>query len=154
MQPAGYYSMEEGCLVDRFEDLEERLAQVPLFATLPKDQRLVIAQLATHHEAPAGEELTREGEEGREFIILLDGEVEVSRDGQVITTLGPGSHFGEIALMAHRPRTATITAKTPVVAESIGRSGFALALAEVPGLSDELLAAMASRLAQLDASTP
>ena len=147
MQPAGYDSMGKGCLVDRFEDLEERLARVPLFATLPKDQRLVIAQLATHHEAPAGEELTREGEEGREFIILLEGEVEVTRGGQVITTLGPGSHFGEIALMAHRPRTATITAKTPVVAESIGRSGFALALAEVPGLSDELLAAMASRLA-------
>jgi CRP-like cAMP-binding protein len=147
------YDSTEGCLVDRFEDLEARLAQVPLFATLPKEQRLVIAQLATHHEAPAGEELTREGEEGREFIILLDGEVEVSRGGQVITTLGPGSHFGEIALLAHAPRTATITAKTPVVAESIGRSGFALALAEVPGLSDELLAAMASRLAQLDAST-
>jgi CRP-like cAMP-binding protein len=140
-------------LVDRFEDLEQRLAQVPLFATLPKDQRLVIAQLATHLEAPAGEELTREGDEGREFIILLDGEVEVSRGGQVITTLGPGSYLGEIALMAHRPRTATITAKTPVSAESIGRSGFALALAEVPGLSGELLAAMASRLAQLDAST-
>jgi CRP-like cAMP-binding protein len=139
--------------VDRFEDLEERLAQVPLFASLPKEQRLVIAQLATHLEAPAGEELTREGEEGREFIILLDGEVEVSRDGEVITTLGPGSHFGEIALIAHGPRTATITTKTPVAAESIGRSGFALALAEVPGLSDELLAAMATRLAELDAST-
>jgi len=111
----------------------------------------VIAQLATHLEAPAGEVLTREGEEGREFIVLLDGEVEVTRGGQVIATLGPGSHFGEIALIAHGPRTATVTATTPVTVEAIGRSGFALALAEVPGLSDDLLAAMAIRLAELDA---
>ncbi len=137
--------------MDRFDLLEGRLAQVPLFAELPREQRLVIAQLATHLEAPAGEVLTREGEEGREFIILLDGEVEVSRDGQTIATLGPGSHFGEIALIAHGPRTATVTTTTPVAIEAIGRSGFALALAEVPGLSDDLLAAMATRLAELDA---
>ncbi len=139
--------------MDRFDRLEERLAQVPLFSTLSQEQRLVVAQLATHLEAPTGEVLTREGEQGREFVILLEGEVEVSRDGQVVATLGPGSHFGEIALLAHAPRTATVTAKTPVVAEAIGRSGFALALAEVPGLSDELLAAMANRLAELDART-
>ena len=106
--------------MDRFDDLEERLARVPLFAALPREQRLVIAQLATHLEAPAGEVLTREGEEGREFIILLDGEVEVTRGGQVIATLGPGSHFGEIALIAHGPRTATVTATTPVTVEAIG----------------------------------
>src|SRR5260370_5486636 len=135
----------------RFGMLEERLAQVPVFATLPKEQRRVIAQLAHHLEVPAGEELTREGEEGREFIILLDGEVDVCRDGNVIATLGPGSHFGEIALLAHTPRTATVTSKTPVVAEVIGRSGFALALADIPGLSEDLLAAMANRLAELGA---
>jgi CRP-like cAMP-binding protein len=139
--------------VDRFEDLEERLARVPLFASVPREQRMVIAQLAHHVEAPAGEVLTREGEEGREFIVLLDGEVEVTRGGQHIATLGPGSHFGEIALIAHSPRTATVTATTPVTIEAIGRSGFALALAEVPGLSDALLGAMAMRLAELDATT-
>jgi CRP-like cAMP-binding protein len=137
--------------MDRFGDLEARLARVPLFASLPKEQRFVIAELATHVEAPAGTELTREGEEGREFVILLDGEVEVRRDGDVVATLGPGSHFGEIALLAHGPRTATVIAKTPVVAELIGRSGFALALAESPGLSEHLISAMASRLAELDA---
>jgi CRP-like cAMP-binding protein len=137
--------------VDRFTDLEERLRQVPLFAALPKDQRFVVAELATHLEASPGEELTHEGDEGREFIILLEGEVEVRREGQLIATLGPGSYFGEIALLARTPRTATVTAKTPVVAEAIGRSGLALALAEVPGLSDALLAAMATRVAELGA---
>lgn len=139
--------------MDRFDDLEERLARVPLFAALPKEPRRVIAELATRVEAPAGEVLTRQGEEGREFIILLDGEVEVTRDGELIATLGPGSHFGEIALIAHGPRTATVTATTPVTVETIGRSGFSLALAEVPGLSDALLSAMAIRLAELDAHT-
>ena len=127
--------------MDRFADLEERLREVPLFATLTKEQRFVVAELATHLEAPAGEELTHQGEEGREFIILLGGEVEVRREGELIATLGP--------LMAHTPRTATVTAKSPVVAETIGRSGLALALAEVPGLSDALLAAMANRVAEV-----
>ena len=139
--------------MDRFEALEARLTQVPLFASLPHAQLLVVAQLASHVEVPAGEELTREGEEGREFIVVLDGEVEVRREGQLVATLGPGSYFGEIALLVHSPRTATVTAKTPVAAEAIGRSGFALALAEVPGLSENLLAATAARLAELDAPT-
>jgi len=139
--------------VDGSDALEDRLRQVPLFASLPPAQLLVIAQLASRVEVPAGQELTREGDEGREFIVVLDGEVEVRRQGQLVATLGPGSHFGEIALLAHSPRTATVTAKTPVVAESIGRSGFALALAEVPGLSENLLAATATRLAELDAQT-
>ena len=111
----------------------------------------MIAELASHLEVPAGEELTREGEEGREFIVLLDGEVEVRRGGQAIATLGPGSYFGEIALIEQQPRTATVIAKTPVSAEVIGRSGFRLSLAEVPGLASELLAAVASRLAEQDA---
>ena len=139
--------------MDRFDDLEERLARVPLFAALSREQRLVIAQLATHLEAPAGEVLTREGEEGHEFIILLDGEVEVTRDGQLIATLGPGSHFGEIALISRGLRTATVTATTPVTVEAIGRSGFALVVAEVSGLSNDLLGAMATRLVELDAQT-
>lgn len=139
--------------MDRIEVLEQRLAEVPLFAGLPREKRLLIAELATHLDVPAGEVVTREGEEGHEFMILLDGEVEVSRGGRVVATLGPGSHFGEIALMAYRPRTATVTATKPVSAEVIARFGFALALAEIPGLADHLITAMATRLAELEGDT-
>src|SRR5260370_41678949 len=70
-----------------------------------------------------------------------------------IATLGRGSDFGEIALLEDRARTATLTALTPMVVEVSGRSGFALALAEVPGLSDDLRDAMARRLHQLAGDT-
>ena len=134
--------------MDRLDDLQERLGNVPLFAGLPADKRRLVAESATHVDAPAGTVLTREGEEGHEFIIVLDGEVEVRRDDKLIATLGPGSHFGEIALMAHRPRTATVTATSDVSAEVIGRFAFALALVEIPGLADHLVGEMASRLAE------
>ena len=136
--------------MERLDEVEGQLARVPLFAGLPREKRLLVAELATHIEAPAGSVLTREGEEGHEFIIMLEGEVEIRRDGRLVATLGPGSHFGEIALMAHRPRTATATAITDISAEAIDRFGFALALVNVPGLADHLLGEMASRLAELE----
>ncbi len=139
--------------MERIDMLEERLADVPLFAGLSGGHRRVIAELAHRVEVPAGATLTVQGEDGRDFMIVLEGDVEVRAGDTVVTTLGPGSYFGEIALLDDRPRTATLTALTPMVLEVIGRSGFALALAEVPGLSDELRDAMARRLQELDGDT-
>jgi CRP-like cAMP-binding protein len=139
--------------MDRIAVLEERLADVPLFAGLSGGHRRVIAELAHRVEVPAGTTLTVQGDEGRDFMIVLEGDVEVRAGDAVVTTLGPGSYFGEIALLDDRPRTATLTALTPMVVEVIGRSGFALALAEVPGLSDELRDAMDRRLHELDGDT-
>jgi CRP-like cAMP-binding protein len=139
--------------MDRIDVLEGRLADVPLFADLSGGHRRVIAELAHRVEVPAGRTLTVQGEDGRDFMIVLEGNVEVRADDKVVTTLGPGSYFGEIALLDDRPRTATLTALTPMVVEVIGRSGFALALAEVPGLSDELRDAMGRRLHELDGDT-
>jgi CRP-like cAMP-binding protein len=138
--------------VDRIEALEAHLAQVPLFAELPQHQRSVIAQLAKRVEVPAGGLLTREGDEGHEFMMVLEGELDVRHGDRLVATLRPGSFLGEIALLDHRPRTATVTATTPAVVEVIGRSGFALALAQAPELSEQLLAVMARRLAELDRS--
>src|SRR5258708_6968622 len=138
--------------MERIDVLEERLADVPLFAGLSGGHRRVIAELAHRVEVPAGATLTVQGQDGRDFMIVLEGDVEVRAGDAVVTTL-PGSYFGEIALLDDRPRTATLTARTPMVLEVIRRSAVALALAEVPGLSDELRDAMARRLQELDGDT-
>jgi CRP/FNR family cyclic AMP-dependent transcriptional regulator len=136
--------------MDRHDRIEERLAQVPLFQGLSKKELKMISQLATYLEEPAGTVLTREGAVGHEFIIVLDGEIEVRQGDRVIAERGPGSYIGEIALLDHRPRTATVVAKTPIKIEVIGQREFAGLLAEVPELSQQLLAAVARRLEALE----
>jgi CRP-like cAMP-binding protein len=84
---------------------------------------------------------------------VLDGEIEVRQGDRVVAERGPGSYIGEIALLDHRPRTATVVAKTPVKIEVIGQREFAGLLAAVPELSQQLLAAMARRLEALDSAS-
>lgn len=136
--------------MDRHGWIDERLTEVPLFANLDKKHLKQISSLATQIEVKEGKDLTREGEHGSEFIIVLEGEAEVKVDGQVVATRGPGDYFGEIALLANRPRTATVTATTPMRIEVIGRREFQTLLEDNPGIATELLAATADRLAEND----
>ena len=141
-----------GGVMDRHDRIDEQLANVPLFSGLSKKELRLISQLATYLEEPAGTVLTQEGKPGHEFIIVLNGEIEVRQGGKVVAERGAGSYVGEIALLDHRPRTATVVAKTPVAIEVIGQREFAGLLAEVPELSQQLLATVARRLADLDAN--
>jgi CRP-like cAMP-binding protein len=69
---------------------------------------------ADEREAPAGASLTEEGQGGREFFVLVEGAVVAKRDGRKLADLGPGDWFGEIAILTYKPRTATVTAISPV----------------------------------------
>jgi CRP-like cAMP-binding protein len=129
---------------------DECLAQVPLFKDLSKKHLQRIASLATRLDLPAGRELTTEGAIGHEFLVVLDGEVEVRHGDKVIATRGAGEYFGEISLLNHQPRTATVVAKTPVVVEVIGQREFATMLDDEPEVKDQLMAAMAQRLAEIE----
>jgi CRP-like cAMP-binding protein len=130
---------------------EDLLGEVGLFRDLSPRQRRHIAGLMTRLDEPAGTVLTREGAPGAEFVIVLEGAVEVRRGDRVVKTLGPGEYVGEIALLGHQPRTATVVATTPVVIEVLDRREFATLLTDNPDLSTQLLATMAERLDELDA---
>jgi CRP/FNR family cyclic AMP-dependent transcriptional regulator len=136
--------------MDRHTWIDEQLAAVPLFEGLSKKQLRRISSLMTRIDRPAGQVLTTEGQQGYEFFIVLEGEVEVRQGDRVIATRRPGDYVGEIALLDRRPRTATVVATTPVSVEVLSRSEFVSLLAEVPELSAQVMATMAQRLVDLE----
>ena len=127
--------------------VDQHLANVPLFADLDRKELEEISSLATETQVKAGKVLTQQGAHGNEFIVILEGEAEVVRDGDLLATIGPGTYFGEIALLSERPRGATVTAKTDMSIAVINRREFSTMLADAPEVSTKLLATMADRLA-------
>jgi CRP-like cAMP-binding protein len=123
---------------------------VPLFVGLTKKQLRLISQLATELEEPAGTVLIQQGNVGHDFIVVVQGEIEVSQDGRVVGEYGPGSYVGEIALLEQRPRNATVIAKTRIKLEVINQREFAGLLEEMPDLARQIRAVAADRLANAE----
>ena len=123
------------------------IGKVPLFARCSKRELTEIASLADEVDIPEGKELIREGERGREFFVLVDGNAEVRRHGERVKSLGPGDFFGEIALITSVPRTATVTAASPVRALVVSDQAFRSLLDRVPPLQLKVLETLAERLA-------
>jgi len=100
------------------------LRRLPIFAPMsaPTIER-IMAEL-TRLEVPAGHVLIRQGDQGDRFYVLAEGRVEVTVDGRHVAERGPGDHFGEIALLRNVPRTATVTALTPLRLIAIERPRF------------------------------
>jgi CRP/FNR family cyclic AMP-dependent transcriptional regulator len=122
------------------------LSNVPLFAGLSKGELGQIASIADEIDFRAGKVLIREGERGREFFVLLDGEVDVRRKGRKLATRRTGDFFGEIALVSDVARTATVTTTTPVRALVIEDREFRGLVGNVPAIALKLLQAVAERL--------
>jgi CRP/FNR family cyclic AMP-dependent transcriptional regulator len=125
----------------------ELIKRAPLFWSCSKRELQQIAQIADEIDLRVGKEMTRQGERGREFFVLLEGDAEVVKDGRSINTLGAGDFFGEIALVSDRPRTATVTATSPVRALVITDRAFRRLLEDQPDIQSKVLAALAARLA-------
>jgi len=122
------------------------IRQVPLFAQLGRAEVGEIAQIADEVDVKAGKELTREGERGSEFFVLLDGAAEVRRGGDRVNQLGPGDFFGEIALVSRSPRTATVTTTEPSNLLVITATGFRALLDRSPRIQLRVLETLADRL--------
>lgn len=122
------------------------IKRAPLFADCSRSELEQIAQLADEIDLAEGKELTRVGEPGHEFFVLLEGEADVTKDGQSINTLRAGDFFGEIALVEDTPRTATVTATTPVRMLVITDRAFKRLLDEQHELQRKVLVALAERV--------
>jgi CRP/FNR family transcriptional regulator, cyclic AMP receptor protein len=91
---------------------EEALARVSLFSMLSKKELTRLARDAHDRTFPAGTVLTAEEEGGATFGVIVEGRATVSVHGRPARTLGPGDYFGEMALIDHSYRSATVTAET------------------------------------------
>jgi CRP/FNR family cyclic AMP-dependent transcriptional regulator len=123
------------------------LRDVPLFSGCSVKELGQIAMLADELFQPEGTTLISEGSKGREFFVLVDGTVDVRRSGRKLNSLGAGSFFGEIALVAETPRTATVTATSAVRLLVITGQAFQRLLGETPAIQAKVMAALAERVA-------
>ena len=125
----------------------ELIRKVPLFSRCSRAELKEIAKLADEIDLRQGKEMTREGAPGREFFVLLEGTADVRKKGRKINTLGAGDFFGEISLVSRQPRTATVTATSPVRALVVTDYSFRHLLDESPQIKTKVMEAMAERLA-------
>ncbi|MBA2358200.1 MAG: cyclic nucleotide-binding domain-containing protein [Actinobacteria bacterium] len=125
----------------------ELIKGVPLFSRCSKKELQEVAALADEIDLPEGRVLTREGDTGHEFFVILEGTAEVRHGGRKVRTLGPGDFLGEIALLTQLPRTATVTAATPLDVLVITAREFRSLLAHAPKVQTKVLEALAERLA-------
>lgn len=134
--PAEVFEVDKGAfdhlLADKLQlpDFEPTLQQVAELRGLSCFSGLSTAQLwelldrgAWVSFAP-GEQIMREGDVGDSFYAISSGQVEIVKDERLVTTIGRGSYFGEVALLMDVPRTATVTARTPVRTFRLDRDGF------------------------------
>ena len=88
----------------------------------------------------------RQGDPGRELFVLLKGTARVVRNGRTLRKLGKGDHFGEISLIDHRPRTASVIAETEAEIMGLSSKSFMTLLDSVPGLAKKAVLALCEYL--------
>ena len=127
----------------------ELLRQVSLLSLLPEPTLESLARALKRVEVAAGDVFIREGDHGDAFYVVESGSVEVTKEGRHVAHLGPGDYVGEIALLRDVPRTATVTATSASVLQSLDREHFIPAVTGQGEFRDAADAAIATRLAML-----
>ena len=128
----------------------EHLQSVPLFAGCSRKELEKIARAGDEISMTAGSLVIDQGQTAREAFVLLEGTATVKRNGRKVTTLGPGAVMGELSLLDHGPRTATVTCDTDCSLLVIDQRHFLGVIDEVPSIAAKLLATLAGRIRDLD----
>jgi CRP-like cAMP-binding protein len=129
----------------------EFLRAVPLFSACTGGELRSIAQLGTPVGAEDGDYLTRQGEVGREFFLVLDGVASCRVRKKEVRRFGEGSYFGELALLHGGVRGADVVAVSPMDLLVFDMREFRSMLMTTPNISVKMLAYLAERLAETDA---
>ena len=124
----------------------EALKRAPLFEGLSNKELNEVAIRTDDVDFAAGKVLCTEGEIGSEFYVIMEGEAEVTRGGQTVATHKAGGFFGEVSLVEDVPRTATVTATTPLRCFVLTRGRFLHVLDENPEVERKVMRALAKRL--------
>jgi CRP-like cAMP-binding protein len=127
------------------------LKSIWLFSSCTASELRKIRSSLDEVVVPPGKVLVEEGRIGMEFFLIVSGYAAVTREGKKVATLGPGGHFGELALLDRRPRSASVESETAMDLLVLSQRQFNSILTTVPSISRKLLAAMANRLREADA---
>jgi CRP/FNR family cyclic AMP-dependent transcriptional regulator len=126
------------------------IKSVTLFSSCSKKELEAIASQADELTLPAGKTLTKQGDRGREFMVIVDGSAEVRKNGRKVNTLGSGDFLGEIALISGGPRTATVTTTSESDLLVLTDRAFRQLTKQMPSIHASVLKALSERL-QADA---
>ena len=124
----------------------ELMRSTPLFSHCTNKELAALAAEADELMLPAGKELTRQGERGREFIVIVEGSADVKKNGRRINRLRSGDFVGEIALISGGPRTATVTTTSEARLLVLTDRAFRRVTGEIPSVQASVLRALAERL--------
>lgn len=130
------------------------LAKVPLLAGMDRKDLEHVGRLCEEVDIVAGKVVARQGDRATEFFVIVDGQVGVDRDGEHLRDMGPGDFFGELAMLANIPRTATVTTTTPCRFLVLGSREFNSLLHDHPAIQHAVLHAVAQRVASLEPHLP
>jgi CRP/FNR family transcriptional regulator, cyclic AMP receptor protein len=133
-------------MIGAMADLAETLADVPLFSRLERRDRERLAERMKQRSWNEGETVIEEGRGGAGFWVIESGNATVSIRGEVVRGLGPGDHFGEIALLDDGPRSATVTAATDLRCNGIVAWEFGPFVQEQPAVAWAMLQSLAAML--------
>jgi CRP/FNR family transcriptional regulator, cyclic AMP receptor protein len=129
-------------------DTAALLKQVPLFSDLDNRELEQIARSMKQRSFSAGQQIAVEGQSGVGFFVIEDGQAKVTVHGDEVRRLGPGDYFGEIALIAQSPRTATVTADTELKTYGMTFWDFRPLVEDTPSIAWKLLQSFAKQYDQ------
>src|SRR5215208_3393241 len=133
-------------MIGSMADVIESLKSVPLFTGVGDRELKRLANVMRESSFAEGEEIATEGRSGIGFFVIDHGNATVSLRGEIVRTLRPGDHFGEIALIDEGPRSATVTASTDLRCRGMAAWEFRSFVQEHPEVAWPLLETLASRL--------
>lgn len=122
------------------------LHDIPIFSELSKKELRTVEKLMTSVTMDEGSVLTKQGEPGREFMIITAGTARVEIDGQAVAHLAAGDFLGELAVISGTPRTATVTATSEITIEVLNRREFMSLLDQSAALGRKILVGAVKRL--------
>jgi CRP/FNR family cyclic AMP-dependent transcriptional regulator len=135
--------MDEGVRVARRG--HDVLSDIPLFSELSKRHLRRLGDLMEEQRFHEGANIVSEGDDGDSLYIIVEGQAGVIRGGRRVDRLLPGDFFGEVSLLDGGPRTATVTADTPLVVLAMHRRPFARMVEKEPEIAVKILIALARR---------
>ena len=126
------------------------LANRPLLSACSQRELQKVARVTDEVEVEANATLMEQGQLAREAFVIVSGTAEVRRDGTKVAVVGPGECVGELALLDHQPRSASVVSLEPMTLLVIPSTAFTALLDDAPGLSRKLLGSLAKRIRDLD----